>query len=148
MECDIGKKVINFMIIDYMEKLKDICDDSLINEQLLGWTNELIIIDNAKIFNSLIENRNKESCIDDICYSPFSDTFSIYISSSLKARKIFHTLSNAFQDIQVDIEEGNDFSIIEIQYNKDKFYQEHIENNVEDIISLKSSENINMDNFF
>ena len=141
MEVEVHKQAITFMLIDYMDRLKDICEECVINEELVTLNNELIIIDIGNINNYLMKKKDIESCIDDICYSPFSDTFSIYISSNRKSRKIFDKLSNAFQDIQVDIEESDDFSIIEIQYNKDKFYEEHIQNNIADIISLKSYEN-------
>lgn len=140
-EVEVQKQAITFMLVDYMDRLKEICEECVINEGLVSLNNELLIVDIGNINNYLMKNKDIESCIDDICYSPFSDTFSIYISSNRKSRKIFDKLSNAFQDIQVDIEESDVCSIIEIQYNKDKFYEEHIQNNIVDIISLKSYEN-------
>ncbi len=139
------KIIVEKELISYMMKIKDICDEALI-----GFSIQKGLIEGLKnaIMNEgdgryIIDRELYKSCIVEVCYSPFSDTFSLFINDREMAKTLVDRLEILFNEKDIDnnalnYEEEEDISIIEITYSQDKYYQEHIKNNIKNILSLKS----------
>ncbi len=131
-------------LINYMTKLKDICDEAMIGysiqKGLLDGIQNAIFGEENGIY--VVKRELYESTIKEVTYSPFSDTFSLFISNPEHASSLLERLEFLFQERNIennqiffDIQE--DFGIIEITYRKDKYFKKHIEPNIKNIISLK-----------
>tara|TARA_B100000963_G_C22600695_1_gene660096 strand:+ start:1312 stop:1788 length:477 start_codon:yes stop_codon:yes gene_type:complete len=137
------KIVVENELINYMEKLKEICDEAMI-----GYSIQQGLIDTIK--SAIVEENDAsvvvdtslyKSSIQEICYSPKSDTFTIFVSNPNHAQKLMERIEILFDEKQmannrIYFEIQNDYGIIEIIYSKDKYYSEHIQNNIKDIICL------------
>tara|TARA_R110000751_G_scaffold94864_1_gene185196 strand:+ start:9338 stop:9811 length:474 start_codon:yes stop_codon:yes gene_type:complete len=135
-------------LITYMTKLKEICDEAMI-----GFSIQQGLIDGLK--NAIIDEKDGrfiidrelyKSCIAEVCYSPFSDTFSIFIKDREMARTLLGKLDVLFSERDIDTnkinyEEDENICIIEISYFQDRYYTEHIKKNIKNILSLKLHKN-------
>jgi hypothetical protein len=142
------KIIVEKEVILYMWKLKNICDEELISFSIQQGLMEGTL--NTTFYNDggvLVVDRDLyKSLIQEICYSPFSDTFSLFISDREMALTLLHKLIVIFEksnvnNNKVEFQETEDISIIEITYSQDKYYQEHIKNNIKNILSLKPLRN-------
>ncbi len=138
------KIIVEKELITYMSKLKEICDEALIGFSIQqglieGLKNAIVDEDDGRF---IIDRELYKSCIVEVCYSPFSDTFSLFISDREMAKILVSRLDVVFNERniannRINYEESDDISIIEITYSQDRYYKEHIKKNIKNILSLK-----------
>jgi len=138
------KIIVENELINYMEKLKEICDEAMI-----GYSIQQGLIDGLK--NAIIDETDGrfvvdrelyKSCIVEICYSPFSDTFSLFLDDKELGMTLLSKLEFLFEqrniaNNRIDYEINGDICVIEITYQKDEYYKTHIKKNIKNILCLK-----------
>lgn len=138
------KIIVEKELITYMTKLKEICDEALIGfsiqQGLIEGLKKAIIDEDDGRY--IIDRELYKSCIVEVCYSPFSDTFSLFINDRKMAKTLVSKLDVVFNERniannRINYEESDDISIIEITYSQDRYYKEHIKKNIKNILSLK-----------
>tara|TARA_B100001057_G_scaffold397256_1_gene407354 strand:+ start:7301 stop:7777 length:477 start_codon:yes stop_codon:yes gene_type:complete len=139
------KIIVANELINYMEKLKEICDEAMIGysiqQGLIDAIQSAIVEENDA--GVVVDTSLYESSVQEICYSPISDTFSIFVNNPSHAQKLMDKLEILFDEKKmannrIYFEIQNDYGIIEIIYSKDKYYTKHIQNNIKDIICLNA----------
>lgn len=137
------KIIVENELINYMEKLKEICDEAMIGysiQQGLIETIQSAIVEESDV-GVVVDTSLYESSVQEICYSPISDTFTIFVNNPTHAQKLMERLEILFDEKKmannrIYFEIQKDYGIIEIIYSKDKYYTEHIQSNIKDIICL------------
>ena len=140
--------IITQELMKYMQKLKELCDEAMISYS---------VKDNLfkALHNSIVEKGKPtilahhppyKSCIKEILYSPFSDTFFIYVRDKKMGLKLLEQIRHQFKNMnianeRIDYEIVNDFVVIEIIYSQDTYYKSHICKNIHKIISLNLTQN-------
>lgn len=138
------KIIVENELINYMTKLKEICDEAMIGysiqQGLIEGLKNAIIDETDGRF--VVDRELYKSCIVEICYSPFSDTFSLYLDNKELGMTLLSKLEFLFEqrniaNNRIDYEINGDICVIEITYQKDEYYQKHIKKNIKNILCLK-----------
>ena len=138
------KIIVEQELVNYMAKLKEICDEAMIGYSIQqglveGLKNAIVDENNGRF---VVDRELYKSCIEQICYSPFSDTFSLFLNDTKLALVLIERLGFLFKERniannKIDYEINGNYCVIEIMYEKDKYYRQHISKHIKNIISLK-----------